>query len=507
MPTDVRAEDGTRDTYQLAFGNIDNDGSKTIDLTELLEFYGHLGLEKSNLTNLLMLCGYNADAIRDIFGRAGLMSASVSSLSSMTEHEIDHDWQGVNAVSQVSREQRRAEMLRKKKREHFLRRMADEAERSLSSRPHSASSRHSTGSANAGYDSATGTGAHTPAYAADHGGSASRRDREKQRMEERTPSAASLLNNPEKWLSSTEQRLKEKDRAEPARLSMVGEEKAPRPGSGSDRLSSGGVVMPSRERASDSGGVGAGMADRKSSAGLRQTERAMPSKDEQEADLIFDEAAAHWENGEYSQAEAKYKHALRLDPNHVLTLCSYGVLLYDVRRDHESAEKMYKRALNLDPQNVNTLCNYGWLLHDVRRDHDAAEQLYKQALRLDPNHVMTLCNYGALLHEYLHDIKGDLVDVEHMYQKALRIDPNHIDTLNNYGLLLHKTKHDYDGAEEMYRRVLRLDNNQVDTLCSYALLLKDVRMDMPHAKQLVRRAQSLDPQHPWLQQNAEAFAH
>ena len=32
-------------------------------------------------------------------------------------------------------------------------------------------------------------------------------------------------------------------------------------------------------------------------------------------------------------------------------------------------------------------------------------------------------------------------------------------------------------------------------------------MDMPHAKQLVRRAQQLDPQHPWLQQNAEAFAH
>jgi Tfp pilus assembly protein PilF len=34
----------------------------------------------------------------------------------------------------------------------------------------------------------------------------------------------------------------------------------------------------------------------------------------------------------------------------MLTMCSYGVLLYDVRRDHEAAEKMYKRALNLDPQ-------------------------------------------------------------------------------------------------------------------------------------------------------------
>ncbi len=63
----------------------------------------------------------------------------------------------------------------------------------------------------------------------------------------------------------------------------------------------------------------------KAPGSLRMTDRAMPTKDEQEADLIFDEAAAHWENGEYSQAEAKYKHALRLDPNHVLTLCRHVI--------------------------------------------------------------------------------------------------------------------------------------------------------------------------------------
>ena len=28
---------------------------------------------------------------------------------------------------------------------------------------------------------------------------------------------------------------------------------------------------------------------------------------------------------------------------------------------------------------MDTLCNYGWLLHDVKRDYDAAEKLYKQA--------------------------------------------------------------------------------------------------------------------------------
>ena len=541
MPKDVRAEDGTRDSYQLAFGQIDNDGSKTIDLSELLEFYGHLNMQKTQLSSLLMLCGYDSRAIRLIFGRAGMLSASVSSVSSV-EVDVDINWApGANgALTEVSREARRAEMMRKKKREAFLRRMAAETPGMLSASsqglmsasgtPMSASGRSNYSTGSGEFSTGTGTGTivsnlYTPGgySTVDDQGSATETrlvEREDKRLSARNPSAASLLNNPEKWLSSTEQRLQTKSRGadikEQSRLSRVGEEilstgrdrdvLGPRGSSGT-----GGTLVSNSAACANAGQdtrATSGADARKSTAGsLRMTDRAMPSRDEQEADLIFDEAASHWENGEYSQAEAKYKHALRLDPNHVLTLCSYGVLLYDVRRDHESAEKMYKRALNLDPQNVNTLCNYGWLLHDVRRDHDAAEQLYKQSLRLDPNHVMTLCNYGALLHEYLHDIKGDLVDVEKMYEKALRIDPNHIDTLNNYGLLLHKTKHDYDGAEEMYRRVLRLDNNQVDTLCSYALLLKDIRHDMPHAKQLVRRAQSLDPQHPWLQQNAEAFAH
>ena len=28
---------------------------------------------------------------------------------------------------------------------------------------------------------------------------------------------------------------------------------------------------------------------------------------------------------------------------------------------------------------MDTLCNFGWMLHDVKRDYDAAERLYKQA--------------------------------------------------------------------------------------------------------------------------------
>ena len=41
MPSQIRQEDGTRNSYQLAFGSMDSDESKTIDLDELLMYCGH----------------------------------------------------------------------------------------------------------------------------------------------------------------------------------------------------------------------------------------------------------------------------------------------------------------------------------------------------------------------------------------------------------------------------------------------------------------------------------
>ena len=41
MPSHIRQEDQTRNRYQLAFGSMDSDESKTIELDELLAFCGH----------------------------------------------------------------------------------------------------------------------------------------------------------------------------------------------------------------------------------------------------------------------------------------------------------------------------------------------------------------------------------------------------------------------------------------------------------------------------------
>ena len=122
----LQTKPGTRESYQLAFGRIDNDGSKTIDITELLGSYGHHGLSKPELKNLLLLCGYDEDAIYNMFGRAGLLSASASALSSSVSGTLtstSHGWggeSGTDVVMKLPSETRRAQTIHRKQRELFL---------------------------------------------------------------------------------------------------------------------------------------------------------------------------------------------------------------------------------------------------------------------------------------------------------------------------------------------------------------------------------------------------
>lgn len=74
VPAGVHAQDNR--SLQLAFGKLDLDKSKSIDVMEILGYYGHLGQDKTHLQSLLMLCGYDGAGIRKIFLRARALSGS-----------------------------------------------------------------------------------------------------------------------------------------------------------------------------------------------------------------------------------------------------------------------------------------------------------------------------------------------------------------------------------------------------------------------------------------------
>ena len=83
-----------------------------------------------------------------------------------------------------------------------------------------------------------------------------------------------------------------------------------------------------------------------------------------------------------------------------------------MRRDHDAAEQLYKQALRIDPNHVMTLCNYGALLHeylhDIKGDLVDVEHMYQKALRLDANQLETLPReVGALLKLEVLTVRGN----------------------------------------------------------------------------------------------------
>ena len=73
-------------------------------------------------------------------------------------------------------------------------------------------------------------------------------------------------------------------------------------------------------------------------------------------------------------------HTLRLDPEHVAALNSYGYYLADLgqtRADHEEGLALIQRAATLRPWDDRIRDSLGWALHRLGRDEEALEELLK----------------------------------------------------------------------------------------------------------------------------------
>ena len=132
--------------------------------------------------------------------------------------------------------------------------------------------------------------------------------------------------------------------------------------------------------------------------------------------LLMDEAR------DYNESERMLQRALDLDLDCVEALYDYGRLLEEIHQNHNAAERMFRRcdfrllmyikdpnltlirpflllyrALRVDPQHISSLSSLGLLMQEHRGNAVEAESLYKRALDIDSDDVGTLHNYGILL--------------------------------------------------------------------------------------------------------------
>ncbi|MCA9000030.1 MAG: TIGR03032 family protein [Planctomycetaceae bacterium] len=89
------------------------------------------------------------------------------------------------------------------------------------------------------------------------------------------------------------------------------------------------------------------------------------------------------EAGRLNEALGVYEEAVRLFPDHVLTLLRYGNLLRDAPQRVEDAKSQYTKALQIEPENAFLHANLAQLVSE-EGDIDQAQTHFSRSVRLDP---------------------------------------------------------------------------------------------------------------------------
>ncbi len=132
------------------------------------------------------------------------------------------------------------------------------------------------------------------------------------------------------------------------------------------------------------------------------------------------QAKAHFDGGNYREAEKIYESILAAEPDNLYALSNLGVTRFRSGK-LKAAEEALRRAVNVAPNDVFSHCTLGFVYYSQARYDDAIESL-RRAIDLDPN--------NAAAHNYLgitYSRKGMQEEAANEFRKARELDPRHDD--------------------------------------------------------------------------------
>ncbi len=196
----------------------------------------------------------------------------------------------------------------------------------------------------------------------------------------------------------------------------------------------------------------------------RDLEGRLPSPLPQEIGEFLARAGRAKEKGDLEGARAAYERVIALSPG--LAEARYHLALIQVARNDPNgaaeslraalesepgeAEACFREAVRLKPDHAQAHFNLGDLLRDAG-ELDAAEAAFREAARIDPNYLHAFINLGATLHQ-----KGEMEAAFEALQKALALDPASAEAHYSLGTVL-ESQRKYDEAINSLRRALEID--------------------------------------------------
>jgi Flp pilus assembly protein TadD len=175
---------------------------------------------------------------------------------------------------------------------------------------------------------------------------------------------------------------------------------------------------------------------------------------------------AEQQAGRLAEAEAAYRHALALAPDHADTLHLLGLVTYRQQRFSEALGYL-RAAVERQASSPVYWFNLGVVSHKAGRSMEA-RSAYEQAIALNSRYPEAYGNLGNVLRDI-----GDLSGAILAYQQALALNPAQADTHNNLGV----AKKDLGSTQDAiacYRRALELKPTHAEAYNNLGLALMEV---------------------------------
>jgi tetratricopeptide (TPR) repeat protein len=173
------------------------------------------------------------------------------------------------------------------------------------------------------------------------------------------------------------------------------------------------------------------------------------------------------ENGDWAQASAQFRQAVRCDPQSAEVQNNLGLALVHQGQPREAIEH-FDVALHIDPRFAKAHYNWGIALYALGQK-SAAKSHFVQALDIKPDYAEAHDHLGVLLAD-----EGKVAPAREHYEQAVRLKPGDPYVCNDLAWLLatHGPEQGDDAAraialaEEACRRTNRRNPQFLDTLAA-----------------------------------------
>lgn len=180
---------------------------------------------------------------------------------------------------------------------------------------------------------------------------------------------------------------------------------------------------------------------------------------------LLQQGRIHQQAQRLTEAEAAYRQALELLPDHPETLHLLGLIAYRQQRLPEALHYLHA-AVQRQPSSAMYWFNLGVISQKSGRSPDAVES-YQKAIALNPRYVEAYSNLGNVLRD-----TGKLSEAVTAYEQALRINPDQADTYNNLGVARKEQGRTRD-AIGCYRKALELKPTHAEAHNNLGLALME----------------------------------